>query len=290
MRVVLRVDATPPGVVVTPSVQGANGTFWVNASYTFPSPGAYVVVLHVVDLFYDVQIATTNVYVSPGVAPALGAQLVSTPAYAGSSLLFEGTATGGSGQYVWNWSFGDGNFSSAANPSHLFAISGAYTVVVRVNDTVTDGVNTTVLAVTVFALPVLFVSVTAGPNGSLSYDFHASVGGGSGVATVVWAFGDGSVGRGVSVSHDYRAIGTYAINVSATDPAGRAGSTQFNLTAYAGPSAGSSGPSGFTEVDVVLLVAAAGFGLLAFLQALRRGRAGPPSGRESDEDGEVSLT
>ncbi|MCI4361057.1 MAG: PKD domain-containing protein, partial [Thermoplasmata archaeon] len=141
----------------------------------------------------------------------------------------------------------------------------------------------------VYALPVLFVSVTPGPNGSLSYDFHASVGGGSGPSTVVWTFGDGSVDRGIAVSHDFRSSGTYSVNVSATDPAGRSGTTAFNLTVYAAPASGGSSSSSLGPLDLTLLILTAGFGALALLLILRRPPEPTPA-RGADEDGEVSLT
>ncbi|MCI4340627.1 MAG: PKD domain-containing protein, partial [Thermoplasmata archaeon] len=279
----------PPGVVLTPTIQDVNGTFWLNATTTFPSPGNFVVVLHVVDIFFDVAIETTPVFVAPGAPPALSAQLINAPAYAGAPLSFQATATGGSGQFNWNWSFGDGNSSSLANPYHVYQVSGDYTVVLKAVDAVTGGANTTTLSIVVYALPVLFVSVTPGPNGSYSYDFQAEVGGGSGPSIIVWTFGDGVVAHGLSVSHDYRESGTYSVNVTATDPAGRAGTTEFNLSAFASSSGGAPAP-GFTELDVTLLVVAAGFGILAVLLGVRRGRLESPPPRNGDEDGEVSLT
>jgi outer membrane protein assembly factor BamB len=41
---------------------------------------------------------------------------------------------GGLPQYSYNWSFGDGNYSSAADPTHTYAASGNYSVLVTVTD------------------------------------------------------------------------------------------------------------------------------------------------------------
>ncbi len=280
----------PSGAALTPAIEEANGTFFLNTTFTFPGPGSFVVVLHVVDIFYDVAITTTTVYVSPGVSPSLSADLLNAPAYAGTGLYFQATASGGSSQYAWNWSFGDGDFASAASPFHVYATSGDYTVLLSVTDIVTSGTNATTLPIVVYAFPVPFVSVTPGPNGSLSYDFQASVGGGSGPSVVVWTFGDGGVAHGALVSHDFRAPGTYSVNVTATDPSGRAGTREFNLSAFATTGSGGASNQGFTELDVTLIVAAAGFGILALLLARRRGPVESPPPRDGEEDGEVSLT
>ncbi len=34
----------------------------------------------------------------------------------------------------WNWSFGDGSFSSAQNPTHTFSSGGAYTIILNVTN------------------------------------------------------------------------------------------------------------------------------------------------------------
>jgi PKD domain len=276
------------GVIDTPAMTDVNGTTYLNATLTFESPGTFVVVLHATDIYFGTAIETTTIYVAPGVSPALSAELVTLPAYVDAPLAFQAAASGGSGSYAWNWSFGDGNYSNLADPLHSYAISGGYNVVLTVNDLTTGGFNVTTLPIIVYALPVLFVSVTPGPNGTLSYDFHAAVGGGSGPSTVVWTFGDGGVARGDTVSHDFRTAGTYLVNVSATDPAGRSGTAQFNLSAFAAPTTSTGSGTGLSSLDATLIILAAGFGILALLLAVRRPPAPPPSGGEP-EDGEVSL-
>jgi outer membrane protein assembly factor BamB len=44
------------------------------------------------------------------------------------------TVQGGLPQYTYNWSFGDGNYSSAADPIHTYAAAGSYSVLVTVTD------------------------------------------------------------------------------------------------------------------------------------------------------------
>lgn len=269
-----------------------NGTFYLNTSFEFLSPGSYVVVLHAVDVFYETEIATVEVRVTNGAAPALSATVVSGLAYAGSPVDLEATAAGGSGSYRVNWSFGDGGAANGSAVVHTFTRPGTYTVLVTAVDAETGGSASYLLPVLVYALPTVFVSVTPGPNGSLSYDFSASVGGGSGPATVVWSFGDGNVGRGVSVTHDYRAAGTYVVNVSATDPAGRAGATSFNFTANPTAAGGTSTGSGLSPLDLALVAATATLLVVVLVLGARRR---PPADSTDlapppEEDGEVLLT
>ena len=177
--IVRAIYSYPPDIILTPTITELNGTTYLNATLSFPSPGTYIVVLHATDIFFGTVIGTTPIYISPGVLLAVSAELVSEPAYVDSPLQFQAAAAGGSGDFAWNWSFGDGNYSNLADPLHSYAISGGYNVVLTITDLGTGGFNVTTLPIVVYSMPVLFISVTPGPNGSLSYDFHAAVGGGS---------------------------------------------------------------------------------------------------------------
>jgi len=283
----------PSGAVSAATMTYVNGTTYLNATHTFPSPGSFVVVLHATDALFETVIDTTTVFVASGAPPGLTAVVVNGPAYAGGTVDFEATATGGSGNYSFNWSFGDGTSANGTNAVHTFPVSGEYSVLVSVVDAVTGGASSIVVPVIVYSLPVIFVSVTPGPNGSLSYDLRASVGGGSGPSSVVWSFGDGTVARGAVVSHDYREPGTYPVNVTATDPAGRSGIAAFNLTANPAPNAGGGvGSTGITVLELILAgVAAVLLATTLYFGSKSRPAPEPPQEPPGDEeDGEVSLT
>lgn len=289
--IVAAVYSFPDGSVVTATPTYANGTFYLNGSFVFTGPGSYVVVLHALDALFETQIDTTEVRVTTGVPPLLSATVVNGPAYAGIPVQLQASPSGGSGTFVVNWSFGDGTLGTGDAVEHSFPGSGIYTVLVTATDAQTGGATTFPLPVTVFALPVVFVSVTPGPNGSLSYDLRASIGGGSGPSAVVWSFGDGGVARGANVTHDYLNRGTYHVNVTATDPTGRTGSASFNLTANPTPSGGGTTTVALSPLDVGLLVAA--LVLLGLILVLGARRRRPPESTAIEpvrtEDGEVSL-
>ncbi len=282
----------PGFATVDATISGGNGTYVLDASYTFESPGTFVVTLHVTDSEYDVGLASTTVFVSPGAPPALSASELNAPAYNGSLVQFQAVATGGSGTDLYNWSFGDGSSANGSNPTHVYSEPGTYTAVIRATDVLTQGSNVTTFPVTVFTDPVVFVSVFPGPNGTDSFDLRASVGGGSGPSQVLWSFGDGTIAHGSNVSHDYDAPGTYTVNVTATDPAGHAGTTHYYLVVTPVASSGGGGPSGISPTLFWLVVAvAAGVVLVAILFAVRRPPPAQavPVGEFAEEDGAVEI-
>ena len=50
------------------------------------------------------------------------------------TVIFAGTASGGTGPYTWSWNFGDGSTSGQQNPTHTFAQTGTFNVVLTVQD------------------------------------------------------------------------------------------------------------------------------------------------------------
>ena len=108
---------------------------------------------------------------------------------------------------VYNWNFGDGNTSAAANPVHSYAADGIYTIKLHITDQYgcTDSITypnyvTIVSPHANFSLsdslgtcPPLFVSF-----GNTSQNFTA----------VSWDFGDGTSTQTDNPSHFYNIPGT----------------------------------------------------------------------------------
>jgi len=63
----------------------------------------------------------------------------SSPECDGSPVSFVSETSGGAAPYTYRWSFGDGGTSNSANPSHLYASPGSYSVTLTVTDD--DGVT-----------------------------------------------------------------------------------------------------------------------------------------------------
>jgi len=89
---------------------------------------------------YKEDTVIVNVTVEPLSADANGPY----EGYPDENISFEGSASGGIGNYSWFWNFGDGNVSTVKDPKHAYAESGVYYV--RLN--VTDERNVSVIETT----------------------------------------------------------------------------------------------------------------------------------------------
>jgi PKD repeat protein len=143
---------------------GISSIWEQNPSHTYNQPGNYTVMLAVSDAGLNVGYEVKSNYIT------VTGQTVNTPPTAdftytaiGLSVDFTDQSTDSDGSVVaWSWNFGDGATSTAQNPSHTYAASGAYSVTLIVTDD--DGaMDTTSKTVTVSAplpTPVLKVSVS----------------------------------------------------------------------------------------------------------------------------------
>jgi PKD repeat protein len=166
-----------PLTVYFTDLSSGNPTSWVydfgdgissiweqNPSHTYSQPGNYTVMLAVSDAELNVGYEVKSNYIT------VTGQTVNTPPTAdftytaiGLSVDFTDQSTDSDGSVVaWSWNFGDGATSTAQNPSHTYAASGAYSVTLIVTDD--DGaMDTTSKTVTVSAplpTPILNVSVS----------------------------------------------------------------------------------------------------------------------------------
>jgi PKD repeat protein len=133
------------------------------------------------------------------------------------SVNFVNTSTGSS-SYLWD--FGNGNFSSLANPQNVYVQPGTYTV--RLIAISANGSRDTLLRtnyITAAPGPVLSVSVDSytGCNNYSSFQFTCS----SPTATsIAWDFGDGSNSTLFNPIKNFTNPGNYSISVLATNSAG----------------------------------------------------------------------
>lgn len=143
----------------------------------------------------------------------------------------------------WDWSFGDGNTSTAQNPSHVYMQPGNIPVTLTVRDT-----NTCTDAVTqiipYFPAPaIIVVSPSAAVEcvpatiffDNLSFPIDESY-------DINWDFGDGGFSTDISPTHLYDQTGLFSVSVSITSPIGCQIDTFFNnlITILPSPEAGFS--------------------------------------------------
>jgi PGF-pre-PGF domain-containing protein len=89
------------------------------------------------------------------------------------SVLFTDTSSGSPA--TWNWSFGDGMFSTSQNPNHIYSVNGTYTV--SLNATNSAGTNTAIRADYISVSATLPVTPTPTSGDSDTPRFVPSTGG-----------------------------------------------------------------------------------------------------------------
>ncbi|QQS31237.1 MAG: PKD domain-containing protein [Sphingobacteriales bacterium] len=120
------------------------------------------------------------------------------------------------GNYVtYLWDFGDGTTSTAANPVHLYNISGNITATLVVS---TPCALPDTATATFFLPPPPLVEgdILIPPQSNcapLSVDLQAE----GNAVLYLWDFGDGNTAQGTSVSHTYPNPGIYTIQLTAID-------------------------------------------------------------------------
>ena len=129
------------------------------------------------------------------------------------------TDTSANSPKLWSWNFGDGNTSTAENPSNTYTTAGVYPV--SLTATNAAGANT--------ATQTGYITVSAAPVAS----FYASETSGTAPLTVQftdtstnsptswsWNFGDGETSVEQSPSHTYSDPGTYTVSLTVVNNAG----------------------------------------------------------------------
>jgi len=143
---------------------------------------------------------------------------------------FSNASTGVVGALLWN--FGDGSFSTDANPVHTFTLPGSFTVSLTALGA--GGIDTMTKAGLVSAsqvapgAPVANFSVdrTAG-NTPLTVAFtDLSTGD---IASRSWNFGDGSSSTLQNPSHTYTTAGAFTVTLTVTGPGGTNAASKVNL-------------------------------------------------------------
>jgi len=150
---------------------------------------------------------------------------------------FTDLSTDSDGSVVgWDWDFGDGNTSTAQNPSYTYGAEGTYSVSLTVTDndgatgstsqdvSVSSGVtNDPPIADFSFTTTDLTANFT-----DQSTDSDGSVVGWD------WDFGDGGTSTAQNPSHTYGSDGTYSVSLTVTDNDGATGSISKNVSVSSG--------------------------------------------------------
>jgi len=149
---------------------------------------------------------------------------------------FTDTSTDDGTIQSWSWDFGDGNTSTAQNPSHSYAAGGSYTVSLTVTDD--GGATGSASQVVTVVDPNANVAPTASFTQvctNLTCDFTDTSSDSDGtIQSRSWTFGDGGTSTAQNPSHTYAAGGSYTVSLTVTDDGGASDSTSHGVTVSSG--------------------------------------------------------
>jgi len=202
----------------------------VSSSNVYSSAGTYTVVLTVTDDQGATDVSSQSVTVSNvNVAPTASFSVATTDLTAN----FTDTSSDSDGSISsWNWDFGDASTSSQANPSHVYAAAGTYTVSLTVTDN-QGATNVSSQQVTVTDPPVNQAPVSSFTftTTNLTADFtDSSTDSDGSVTNWNWNFGDGSNSAVQNPSNLYTVAGTYTVSLIVTDNQGATSSSNQTVT------------------------------------------------------------
>ncbi len=205
--------------------------------HTFTALGTYTVTLTVTDDdgatdTETVTIVVTNANLSPtavaGATPTSGTEPLVVSFDSSSSFDPDGTIVSHA------WDFGDGNTSTAANPSHTYPTPGIYTAQLTVtDDDGATGTDTKQITVNPNQAPTAVAGAvpTSGRFPlDVAFDSSSSTDNDGTIVSQAWDFGDGNTSTAVSPSHTYPTPGTYTAELTVTDNLGATGTDTVAIT------------------------------------------------------------
>lgn len=209
------------------SAQQNPGHFYINS-------GSYVVSLTVTSDFGCTDSISKSIVVQP--SPIAG--FSGTLSCLSQSTVFSDSSTIFSGNIVsWNWDFGDGSFSSQANPSHAFSSEGTFNVqlVVASDSGCTD---TLVKQVTVYPSPEAdFVNNSECTVDSVFLSDISVISSGT-IVQWFWDFGDGNSSSVQNPAHVYASLGNYSVTLVVVSDAGCTDTVLQGISVAPAPVAG----------------------------------------------------
>jgi len=208
----------------------ANSSNVYSPSHTYQYNGTYYVVLQIADTLGNILCTYTQWVTVTSATPCnLNAGFTYTQGSNGL-VSFTSTSTGVTGNTIFDWNFGDGNYSSQVNPNNTYTYNGTYLVQLTIYDSsgaCTSSFTDSVVVTTGQNQPSCNAAFTytLGAGGSVSFTDMTT-------GTIVnpsysWNFGDGSGSSTLaSPSYTYAYNGTYNVSMYVYD------STQFFGCSY----------------------------------------------------------
>ena len=242
-------------------------------SHAYASSGSYAPACSVTDGAGVTEAPSLTVNVDP--ALRVTASSSSSDAAPGTPIRFLAAAFNGSGNYTsYNWTFAPGATATGTDVAHAFSVAGTYSVEVRVGDT--NGMNVTAtVPIEVGAINVAVQESATSVHVGVNVTFTATASGGAGGPyNYTWTFGDGTLGFGPSVTHEYTSIGSYAPRVTVTDHLGANSTTTLATISVSTPPPVAPWLTGWLILAIALVIGA----LIALVVLARRRSAEASAG------------
>lgn len=202
-----------------------------NTAHVYTTDGKFdaKLVIYSAEGCSDSTIKTITVYKNPVADFSTSTQAICQ----GKNVAFTSTSTNVT---KWDWSFGDGGFSTNSQPNHQYNNSGNFTAKLKV--ATTEGcVDSTTAAIAVNENPTaaFLISDTAVcQNADITFS-SSSLPTSAGIATWNWNMGDGDTITGSSLTHQYENAGTFTVKLHITTTTGCTDSTTRLITIAQGP-------------------------------------------------------
>ncbi|HEX5001054.1 MAG TPA: PKD domain-containing protein [Bacteroidia bacterium] len=185
-------------------------------AHTYSAPGLYTVTYIAQSAAGCSDTVSAQVLVLEGPQIDFTAQDVCQ----GLPVLFANSSSIGGGAITqYAWAFGDGNSSSATNPSHIYGAAGIYQVTLTA--TSDQGCQATdTISVEIYNNPNAVASATGVCDGlPVQFTNNSTINSGS-ITGVYWAFGDGSSSNAQNPAHQYGTAGAYTAQLVLTSDHG----------------------------------------------------------------------
>ena len=196
------------------------GTFNPNVTVTDSSLGA------------STTVATTAVHIGPGMSAVITASPSAGPKPLGVTFISD-VRNAADGSLTYSWDLGDGTTSTAASPTHTYAKSGEYNVILTVTDSALRTATSNTLTIYVSESANVEASISATPNNGtapLTVSFTSDVSGGTRPYTFYWDFGDGNTSTEEDPTYTYDRSGIYKVQLTVTDFTSRQTTMELTVT------------------------------------------------------------
>ncbi len=203
-----------------------------NPTTSYFDPGVYTVKLVVYNGNTSDSVVKTG-YISVYKNPVAAFSVSDTTGCFPLNVSYTDKSNAGSGSIsAWSWDFGDGNISTAQQPSHTYTAAGTFSVTLSIANTsgCTGSVSKTNLIHITSGVHAAFnitpVNTCHAPA-IISFNSAAT---GDNPLNYTWNFGDGSGSATASPSHNYSQAGVYNVSFKVQSPGGCADSTSKPVT------------------------------------------------------------